>query len=185
MRMKKKYIFSFIIITSILLTLSFNGSFAKTDPLTLNQENFEKNIKDYIDIIDDYLIPNTSFEISDILSENYDALVNFSLDYINDNKENYEIIIENNKEYINVDEIYKITNKFFGQKYFVILNEEVENNLIELKKNLNEIKMIIKDIEINNYTVCVTYENIDLKYIYEFKNNDDNLILYNVRCENI
>lgn len=155
------------------------------DFLKLNQDNFEINIKDYIDIIDDYLIPNTTFEISDILSENYDFLVDFSLAYINDNKENYEIIKKNNKEYINVNEIYKTTNNFFGQKYFVILNEDVENDLIELKKNKNEFKMIIDDIQINSNTVYVKYENINLKYIYEFRNDNGKLVLYNVRCENI
>lgn len=178
--MKKIYI---ILAITIILLLSFKGSFAQTEPLDLNENNFEQKVKNYIDIIDDYLIPNTTYEISNILNENYDFLVNFSLSYINNNKDKYEIIKKNNEEYINIDEIYKITNKIFGQKYFIILNQEIDNNLIKINKKNETFKMKISNIEIKNYDVYIKYEEINLKYIYQFKKNDNNLVLYNVGCE--
>ena len=60
MNMNKKYILgTFIILTSILLTLSFKGSYAKKNNnaniLDLNDQNFNKNIKEYIDIINSYV----------------------------------------------------------------------------------------------------------------------------------
>ena len=63
--MNKKYILgTFIILTSILLTLSFNGSYAKkndnTNILDLNDQNFNQNVKEYIDKIDDRYIMKIS-----------------------------------------------------------------------------------------------------------------------------
>ncbi len=159
------------------------------------------DVKYFINKVDDYLLPNSSFIYSDILIENYDFLTNFALDYVINNRTHYndKIVIldnynyydkyHNNKytnEYINKEEIYKITNMFFGIKDYVILNDNVNiiNDCVSLTDyNESLFKSNINSIEINNngeYLNCIVYYESGDKYNYIFKNNDNVLKLYNV-----
>lgn len=190
MNMKKKYILgTFIILTSILLTINIKGSYVKKSNeniLELNDQNFNQNIKEYIDKIDNSLIPSTSFHLSNTLNENYDFLVLFALDFINNNQDHFQIIEKELNKYVKLEDIYKITEQIFGQKYFALINEELEleDNLVPLKLKKNNFSMQIENVEIkNNYDVYVKYENIEQKYIYEFKKENNKIILYNLKVE--
>lgn len=166
-----------------------------------NTDVLEDDIKYYISKIDDYLLPNSSFIYSDILTENYDFLTNFALDYIINNRTYYndKIVIldnytyydkhhnsKNTNEFINKQEIYKITNMFFGIKDYVILNDNINiiNDYISLT-DYNEaiFNSQINNVEINNdgnYLKCVAYYDSGDRYNYIFKNNDNILKLYNI-----
>ena len=188
--MNKKYILgTFIILTSILLTLSFNGSYAKktnnTNILDLNNQNFNQNIKEYIDKIDDSLIPTASFYLSNNLNENYDFLALFAISFINNNPNDFEIIEKEDHKHVKVDDIYKVTEQIFGQKYFALINDlEINDDLILLEQEKNNFSMQIENVEVkNNYNVYVKYKDIEQKYIYEFKSKNNKIILYNVKVE--
>lgn len=189
--MNKKYILgTFIILTSILLTLSFKGSYAKKNNnaniLDLNEQNFNENIKEYIDKIDDSLIPTATFYLSNNLNENYDFLAIFALSFINNNPNDFEIIEKEAHKYVKVDDIYKVTEQIFGQKYFAFINDdlEIKDDLILLEQEKNNFSMQIENVEIkDNYNVYVKYKDIEQKYIYEFKDENNKIILYNVKVE--
>ena len=50
--------------------------------LKYDSSDLETDIYNYIDMIDDILIPVSSYTMSDVLSENYDFLVLFAINYI-------------------------------------------------------------------------------------------------------
>ena len=84
--MNTKKITILIIIIALIVTYIMNNSLAYDYQITnytlFNKDNLEElknDIKIYIDDIDDYLIPNTSYLYSDILTENYDFITNFAL----------------------------------------------------------------------------------------------------------
>ena len=64
-----------------------------------NRDILTNELKDYIDKIDNSLVPNATFTYSDILINNYDSLVNFASNYIylNKNRYNKDIVY---KDYI-------------------------------------------------------------------------------------
>ena len=90
----KKYIYLLVscilgIIIICLIYFVTNNTYAyqyNVDNYTLfyknNKDELESDIKKYIDDIDDLLIANSSYELSNNLSENYIFLVNFAMDYI-------------------------------------------------------------------------------------------------------
>ena len=166
-----------------------------------NMEILKDDLKYFIDKVDDYLLPNSSFIYSDILTENYDFLTNFALDYIINNKTYYNDLIvtldnysyldkhynsKSTNEYINKEEIYKITNMFFGIKDYVIINDNIKevNDYVSLTDyNGVLFKGNIDNIEINNhgdYLNCIVYYDSGDKYNYIFINNNNVLKLYNV-----
>lgn len=166
-----------------------------------NTEELKSDIIKYIGSIDDYLIPNSNFELSDTLKENYTFLVNFAIDYIINNnekyqdkivqKESYEYIdrnlnLKNTKDYIEIEEIYKITEKYFGIRDFQILNNDIKiiDNYISLTDYTDmvfELKILKIDINIKNNQVLatITYENNN-EYLYIFDNEKNLLKINNI-----
>ncbi len=187
-------------ITSSSFAYQYNVSnynlFYKDDTSVLSND-----IEHYIALIDDYLIPNSSYNYSEILTENYDFLTNFALDYIVNNKEAFsdKIVyldkhtyydkygsVKETDEYININEIYKITSKYFGIRDYKIIGSNINiiNNYVSLNDNGNGLfKGIIKDTKVvdNNDSVIayVKYDN-DNKFKYTFKNINNELKLYNI-----
>ena len=209
--MKNKLILVFGVLFISILVLVSGNSFAnpveEKDNLDLNLiysdnlEMFERDIYDFIDLVDNNLIPNTSFNISDKLNENYDFLTKFAISFILDNRGYYEIIegqdyVYKNEygdvfitnEYINIDTIYEITNKVFGVEYYYILNDylEVENELlplleIEEKIFSMNIDNIVSIDKFSDYIdVVVKYKDNDLDYIYRLEYVDNRLVISNL-----
>lgn len=217
--MKSKYI---IVIGTILLIVTFvlKNSYALNEEElnnlnTLNQNNLDitleyteneielnDNIYNFINLIDDSLIPTATFNMSDSLNNNYDFLTIFAINFILNNEQYYkdEIIIGqeytyndgyNNyttNKYINLDTIYDITYNILGKNNYYIINDylKIENNLVPLLllkeynffMELEKIEDIVKFS--NNYEVSVKYKDIDLIYKYIFENIDNKLILSNI-----
>ena len=163
-----------------------------------DEEVFKKEISNYIDLVDDNLIPNTSFNMSSKLNENYDFLTRFAISFILDNSEYYEIILGEDyvykneygyeyrtNKYIDIDYIYEITNKVFGVEYYYILNDyiEIENDLVPLLEleeyNFKmEIDSIVEIDRYDNYIeVIVRYIDNSLYYKYTFEYIDDRYII--------
>ena len=212
---KKDIIFitSAIITITILIFFIINKTYAyeyTTDNTNLiykeNEEELEEDIKIYLNKIDNILIPNTVYTNSNILIENYEFLTYFAIDYILSNYEVYkdkittlenfsyttkygEDVIIN--EYIKVEEIYKITKKYFNIDYYYITNKDVAiiNDYISLTNyNDNIFKLEINDVEIieniDNVKVEVNYEN-NTNYIYTFINTNNNLTIENIEVKDL
>ena len=193
-------IFSFVVISG--------NSFAhpiddvKTISLDLynnnDQDSFKNELYNYIDIIDDSLISNSSFVMSDKLSENYDFLTKFAISFILDNEEYYDITlmdeyvytdIYGNKfrtnKYINIDKIYEITESVFGVGYYYILNDYIDIN--DDMISLLEIDNKEFDVDIDNIInidrrdkyidVVVKYMDNELEYVYRFEYIDNRLFV--------
>lgn len=204
----KILLLSTIIGITLWKTNIFNTSFAYTYNLeesTLfyeeDTERLEEKIKIYLNDIDDLLIVNSSFDLSDTLSYNYDFLVYFAIDYILKYKENFQDKIvtlqnysyttiegyeEENNQYIPLEEIYKITDKYFGIKNFEIINDNVKivNNYISLTDyttsifslKINDISVQIKE---NQVLATVNYE-MNTTYLYTFENQNNVLKIKNI-----
>lgn len=163
-----------------------------------NQDEFKKDVYNYISLIDDSLIPNTSYNISSKLNENYDFLTRFAISLILDNRDYYEIeILDEYKyideyggvyttdEYINIDMIYEITSKIFGVDYYYILSDyiEIDNDMIPLLVIDNrEFNGIIDDIvmidKFDTYMdVVVRYKDNNLDYVYKFERIDNQYVI--------
>lgn len=217
--MKSKYI---IVIVTILLIVTFvlKNSYALNEEElnnldTLNQNNLDitleytenetelnNNIYNHINLIDNSLIPTATFNMADKLTDNYDFLTIFAINFILNNEQYYkdEIVIGSEytyddgyntyttNKYINLDTIYDITYNILGKNNYYIINDylKVENNLVPLLllKNYNFFMELEKIEDIvkfsNNYEVSVKYKDIDLIYKYIFENIDNRLILSNI-----
>jgi len=193
---------SYIIINLLNNTYAYSYEIDKTNLFYKdNTKELEKDIEKYISKIDDYIIPNTIFETSNYLDENYDFLIYFATDYILNNYENYidniitsnnyeylnkEMLIKNKYKYIDKNIIYNITDKYFGKKDFYTTNNDINNNqkyisLIDYTDkifdlNINDVKIINDNNEIN---AIITYEN-NIKYKYIFKNTEGILKIKNI-----
>lgn len=210
--MKKKrllfIIISILAIIGLIIVFIANSSYAyeyKNENYTLYYSDdfneLKNNIQEYIAIIDDYLIPNSSYIYSDVLTENYDFLVNFAIDYISNNKEIYNdkiVKLDNYKyknkysedkdtcEYIKIQEIYEITDNFFGLRDFVIINDNI--NIIDDYISLSRYVDTSFDLKINNLSISVNDDTIDAYVYYEtgdiikyqFKVINKVLKLYNI-----
>ncbi|MBQ8218991.1 MAG: hypothetical protein IJZ79_04490 [Bacilli bacterium] len=214
--MKRIYFFiTFFVILFILIIVNYQDSYSiemdNINDINLILEDnsdiniLKDNIYNYIDMIDDNLITNSSYNMSNILSENYDFLVNFSIAFILNNIDYYEedIITMNEytymdlygntyrtDKYISIDTLYDITYNVFGKRYFYIDNEiiKVRDNLLPLLNiNSNNIIMNIDNIQVvkinNGYNVYVKYQELEYKYIYNFINVDNHLVINNVSIE--
>jgi len=164
-------------------------------------EILKRDIFNYIDLVDDNIIPNSSYVMSNKLNENYDFLTKFAISFILDNDKYFDIVSLDNyvykdeygrefrtDKYIDINTIYEITYQVFGVSYYYILNDylKIENDLVPLIQideydfNMELDKIIDIDILDNYYDVTVKYKDIDLDYIYRFELLDNRLIINNL-----
>jgi len=207
--MKKIFFLLFFAIELLfLINKIFSYSFAyeyDVDNSVLFYKNDYKELADdikiYLDNIDDFIIPNSSFLYSDKLVNNYDFLINFALDFIVNNRNYYyENIISydtcfyinkngiknQTNDYVTLKTIYDITNFYFGVDDFVIINDDVciNNEYISLNDyasnifNSNIINVSITDND-SAVEALVSYDSGD-KYLYYFYNDNNVLKLVNV-----
>ena len=202
-----KVITILVVTISLLIIYIASNSFAyeyETTNYTLfykeDLSELKEDIKIYIDDIDDYLIPTSSYKYSDILTENYDFLTNFAIAYIINHKETYQDSIASmtsftyndidnqsheTNEYIDTDEIYNLTDKYGGMSDYYIINENVNviDNYVSLSSyNKRLFTGKIKNIDITKEDMiiaAVEYDNND-KYKYIFKNINNVLKIYNI-----
>lgn len=192
---KKILVFGLIFITMIGVFLLYKGSYGyKEDMQYVNidlyeGEDFESRLRKFIDLIDDEMLPRSSFLISSDLNENYEALVDFAIAFIMKHKDNYidQIVLREeyvvnyrgveykSHEFVNKDLIYKITNQVFGKKYFYITNEYLDNEMEFIPLiDVNQLEnlMVIDKINIeylnNSINVDVNYVDVDFNYRYIF-----------------
>lgn len=191
--MGKRFLFvSLVIVVSCCFISVLNDTYAysyeiedgvlfyKSDTLEL-----ESDISEYISYIDDYIVPNSSFEMSDYLDENYDFLVNFAMDYVINNREYYSEYIYEDKILVSV--IYDITYKYFGKRDFyvdgVIKVDDLEYvSLVDY--NEKRFRLVIQDVSITSdsetfVSAVVSYDN-EVKYNYLFKVIDGVLKIRNI-----
>lgn len=167
---------------------------------------FKNNIYNFIDLVDDSLIPTSSYLQSSQLNENYDFLTNFSILFILNNEDKYIDKITYGDEYtyiddygnvystnkyVNVETIYEITSSVLGRDYYYIYNEQLkeDNDLIPLLlvRDYNffmEIEEIIDIVKFSSsYNVYVKYRDMDYKYVYKFEDNGGLLYISNLSIE--
>lgn len=182
--MKKRYYVIFGMFIYFICLTTFRTSYAYSYKENLiytdDKEVMTKELTNYINNIDNILIPTTSYNYSNILIENYDFLVRYAVNYVIDNKDKYinDIIKIDSNEYISKDIIYKITDKYFNVKDFYI---EEDNVLLEKVSKRFRLKIDnINYIKEDYIKVNVLYEN-DVKYVYIFTYGEDNyMYLYNI-----
>ena len=110
-------------IVAIILVIIASNTFAYQDDNNCilfyneNKDILKDDIRYYVDTIDDYLFPNSSFIYSDVLTENYDFLTNFAIDYIINNKTHYsdKIIKLDSYDYYDVHYNKKTTNEYIDK----------------------------------------------------------------------
>lgn len=199
-------LFIFIIDNSYALDEETINSISNNLDITLEKENdeniFKNNIYNFIDLVDDSLIPTASFSMSSTLNENYDFLTTFAINFILNNEEFYkeDIVIGeehiynygygsySTNKYIDINVIYDITKNVFGKDNYYIINDylKVEDNLIPLllPENYTFFMELDKNIDIvkfsNTYQVLVKYKDVDFVYKYIFEEKDNILFIKNI-----
>lgn len=186
---RKELLLIIILIIGILSTITLISSNTKALPVSSeidftkkityyeDEDLLVQNIKEFISQNDDILIALSSYEDGEILSDNYDYMINIAINYILDNKDNYQDKIEDNM--IDIKYIYEITYNFFGKKNYYI-KDQIDNKipLIKINKrfkmNLDSIKIkIIKNSSIEAYTKYILgKETMNYKYIFKIENNE-------------
>lgn len=206
--MKKKYIIVFIILLLGIILKIVNKSYAyetqsineeKINLTIMFSDNLENDLYKYIDFIDNSLIPTANFTYSSQLIDNYEFFTIFAIklilanpDYFKDEIYTLDMVKYNNFEtnkYVDIETIYNITNSIFGKKDYIILNDYLKNYdrkiplLLDDDYNCDmEIEKILDIEEENNLiNVSVKYKNLDIIYIYEFINNNNQLLLKNLK----
>ena len=196
--MRNKILFGslFIVFMTFILVSIFRDSYAniEEDKIKLdlyNNSNIEILKEDmlyFIDLVDDNIFINSSFNMSNKLNENYDFLNNFVISFVLDNSEYFDIgyLDYNTKynvnSYISMDSFYDITYKIFGVEYYYIMDEDIviDNNILLVRRNnISEIDMVIEeiskiDVRDGYYDVYVKYVDSDIEYIYRFDIGNDN-----------
>ena len=197
--MKGKYLLLLLFIISLIGVIIYsNKSYAYTDnyDYTLfykeDYNELENNIKVYLKDIDYLIYNNSDYTTYNTLSDNYEFMINFALDYISINKDKYndKIVIKDNynyidrynnslstNEYISIDTIYDITYKYFGKKDFIILNDNV--NVIDNYISLSSNKFIIPNLEINNISISKEEDKVIAKIKYVNDNNTTYYFIFN------
>ena len=197
--MKGKYLLLLLFIISLIGVIIYsNKSYAYTDnyDYTLfykeDYNELENNIKVYLKDIDYLIYNNSDYTTYNTLSDNYEFMINFALDYISINKDKYndKIVIKDNynyidrynnslstNEYISIDTIYDITYKYFGKKDFIILNDNV--NVIDNYISLSSNKFIIPNLEINNISISKEEDKVIAKIKYVNDNNTTYNFIFN------
>ena len=206
--MKKKYIIVFIILLLGIILKIVNKSYAyetqsineeKINLTIMFSDNLENDLYKYIDFIDNSLIPTANFTYSSQLIDNYEFFTIFAIklilanpDYFKDEIYTLDMVKYNNFEtnkYVDIETIYNITNSIFGKKDYIILNDYLKNYdrkiplLLDDDYNCDmEIEKILDIKNENNLVnVNVKYKNLDIIYIYEFINNNNQLLLKNLK----
>lgn len=208
--MKNKIVFLsllFIMVGFVGFSL-FKGSYANIDEENIqielkysdNMEIFRENITTFINLIDSHIITNSSYNMSNVLSENYDFLTRFVISFVLDNEDYFDIILGDNivykdyygleynsNKYIDIDTLYDITNKIFGVEYYYVLEEGLvfEDKLLLVDFNNEEFNLQLDsfvDIVYNNgyYDVIVKYVDSDINYVYRFNYIGDRLVINNL-----
>lgn len=196
------------IFTIVMMSNVINSTFAypyNLDEAVLFYEDdyrlMEENIGKYLKNIDDLLIVNSSFELSDILVENYDFLVYFAMDYIFLHYESYqdkiisgedyyyttrELEVKSTNQYISLEEIYVITDRYFGVRDFSLVNVNIKVvndyvTLIDYTELSFSLELESVQVEVIDDIVYakVYYEN-DVCYLYAFSNENYVLKLMNI-----
>ena len=207
--MKNKFVVgSLVLVIIVFLFVSiFRGSYANEEMDTIkldlfynsNEEIFKDEIESFIDLVDENIIVNSSFNLSDVLNENYDFLTRFVISFVLDNQKYFDIVYGDTyiyedeyggkyttDKYISVDTLYDITNKIFGVEYYYILDRNLVVNemlaLVDLPDNDREINMEIDNINYvdvgnGNYDVYVGYIDYAFDYVYTFNIIDDNRLV--------
>lgn len=199
-------LFIFIIDNSYALDEETINNISNNLDITLEKENDENilknNIYNFIDLIDDSLIPTASFSMSSTLNENYDFLTIFAINFILNNEEFYkeDIVIGEDyiynygygsystNKYIDINIIYDITKNIFGKDNYYIINDylNIENNLVPLLLPDNytffmELDKIIDVVKFSNdYQVLLKYKDVDFVYKYIFEEKDNILFIKNI-----
>ena len=192
----------FVFMTFISVSI-FRDSYANIEEDTIkldlydnsNMDILKDDMLEFIDLVDDEIFINSSFNMSSKLNENYDFLNNFVISFVLDNQKYFEIGylnyamelgIENKvSSYISMDTFYDITYRIFGVEYYYILDEDIvmdDNILLIRRNNIDSIDMEIEDIKrIDSgngyYDVHVKYVDNDIEYVYRFDVIDDNRLV--------
>lgn len=189
--MRNKYLLLILFIISLIgIIIYSNKSYAYIDnydyTLFYKEDNKElsNNIKVYLKDVDYLIYNNSDYTNYNTLSNNYEFMVNFALDYISINKDKYndKIVLKDNynyidrynnhlstNEYISIDTIYDITYRYFGKKDFIILNNNV--NIIDNYISLSSNKFIVPDLEINKISISKDNDKVIAKIKYSNDNN--------------
>lgn len=211
--MKNKFIVGTLVLTIVifLFVSIFRGSYANEEMDTIkldlyynsNEEIFKDELEDFIDLVDENIIVNSSFNLSNVLNENYDFLTKFVISFVLDNEDYFDILYGDDyiykdeygngyttNKYISMDTLYNVTNKIFGVEYYYVLDRNLVVNemlaLIDFPDNDREINMIIDRINYvsmgnGNYDVYVRYTDYEFDYIYRMnKLNDNRMIISNL-----
>lgn len=198
------FIFGLVILCDELFKNSFAYTYELDNSILFYKDNYtdlEKDIAIYLEPIDDYIISNSSFIYDESLSNNYDFLINFALDYV---KENFDVYSDNIKSYeeciylngkgeeyntfsyVEVNTIYEIIDRYFGVRDFSILNDNVclRDNYISLSDYsdnlfLSDIVDVVVSRNEDKMLAEVIYSNND-KYLYVFNIYNNVLKLENI-----
>ena len=202
--MSNRYIYASIIIVLILaLTINYYSRKSYAHILTDynynlfykdNSEALKDDIENYLNKINKYIFRNTNYEIYNNLSDNYEFVTNFAIDYISDNyeifknniktfenytyKDKYNISKKTDK-YVELETIYYITEKYFNVRDYKKNNKNIKekNKYVSLSKYSNdEFNMKIINIStINNKNNVIAYvkfeNNLEYKYTFGIYNN--------------
>ena len=197
------FMFAFITSASFAMPNDMEEEYVLNLDLYDNKDSdvLKNDLYNYIDLVDNIIIPNATYEVYDKLSDNYDFLTKFAISLILDNSEYYDIIIGDNyiyrneygieystNKYVSIDTIYEITNSVFGIDYYYIVNDylDIKNDLVPLL----EIDEHSFDMDIDSITniiynddyidVYVKYIDMDIEYIYRFIKKDSRLVISNL-----
>ena len=212
--MKNGFIFItlILIIGGFFFVSLFRGSYANIEKDTINLDLFynsdneilKNNISSFIDLVDENIIINSSYNLSDTLNENYDFLTRFVISFILDNYEYFDIIYGEDylyidsdgreytsNKYISLDTLYDITYKVFGVEYYYVLDRKliVDDMLVLVDLPHDTIEMNIRNINYtkvdnNSYDIYVRYVEMEFDYVYRFNVIDDNrMIISNLSIE--
>lgn len=210
--MSRKYVFLCILLCGLLIGIiiikNSNDSFAYSyllDKSVLfykeDVNELKSDICDYLEELDDIIIPNSSFLYSDVLGDNYDFLVNFAIDYVLHHKEAYQDEIKTmdfysyydrdgnflkTNQYVAVDVIYEITDRFFGIRDFVMIHDNavIRDGYLSLSDySKDDFNLEIQDVSIqivdNMVLARVSYAG-HFQYVYTFSNVNKILKIRNV-----
>jgi len=166
-----------------------------------DKERLESNIKLYLEEVDDLLIANSKYDYSEVLVENYDFLVYFAMDYILRYYESYQERIKIGDEftyrdkimaskisdrYVSLEDVYEITDKYFGVRDFAIINHDVvvvDDNISLIDYTEELFLLNIEDVIVNVQEDMV-YANVYYEggqcLVYRFLNQLGVLKLKNI-----
>ena len=204
--MKSKLII-FIGVIVLLVVLSSN-SFAKpVEDFSLelvdqeNKEILKGDIAYFIDLVDDNLIPNASFGMSNQLNENYEFFTKFAISFVLDHMEEYEILdgeeyqyinqygeVFSTNKYIDINTLYNIVNDVLGVEYYYIVEDylKIREDIVPLleidtRRFSLEIERIVEFNSIDNgYSIVIKYKDMDILYEYILSKDEERLYISNM-----